>query len=127
MITKHQIRGLVFEFSRTGNMSQSAMKTGMSRKTARKYLRLENPFAPPRPGRVWRTRTDPFAGIWPEAAQMLQNAPELEALSVFEYLQNKYPGRFEAGQLRTFQRRVKEWRLLHGPDQEVFFDQQRQP
>lgn len=127
MITKHQIRGLVFEFSRTGSMSQSAMKTGMSRKTARKYLHLKDPFAPPRAARTWRTRADPFMEIWAEIEPMLAKAPELEALSLFEHLRTKYPDRFSTGQLRTFQRRVQEWRLLHGPDQEVFFDQQRQP
>lgn len=127
MITKHQIRGLVFEFSRTGNMSQSAMKAGMSRKTARKYLRLEYPFAPPRSARTWRTRSDSFAEIWSEIELMLEKAPELEALSLFEHLRTKYPNRFSPGQLRTFQRRVQGWRLAHGPDQEVFFDQVRQP
>lgn len=127
MITKHQIRGLVFEFSRTGNMSQSAMKAGMTRKTAAKYLRMENPFAPPRVAREWRTRPDPFAEVWPEVAPMLQNAPELEARALFEHLQGKHPGRFADGQLRTFQRRVQEWRVLHGPEREVFFDQEHEP
>lgn len=127
MITKHQIRGLVYEFGRTGNMSQSAMKAGMTRKTARKYLNLEDPFSPPRDQRSWRTRPDPFAGIWAEVSQMLSLTPELEALSLFEHLLSKHPGRFRPGQLRTFQRRVQEWRWLHGPDREVFFDQTRQP
>jgi hypothetical protein len=29
--------------------------------------------------------------------------------------------------LRTFQRRIKQWRLTHGPDKEVFFPQDRTP
>lgn len=127
MITKHQIRGLVSEFNRTGNMSQSAMKAGMTRKTARKYLHLEDPFAPPRAARDWRTRPDPFAEVWPEAMRMLAGAPELEAQSVFDFLQRKYPGRFADGQLRTFQRRVAEWRVQNGPEPEMFFDQKHCP
>lgn len=127
MITKHQIRSLVFEFSRTGNMSQSAIKAGMTRKTAAKYLQREDPFARPRGTRDWRTRPDPFAEVWPEVAAMLQNAPELEARSLFEHVQRKYPGRFGDGQLRTFQRRVQEWRVLQGPEREVFFDQKHEP
>lgn len=108
-------------------MSQSAMKAGMTRKTAAKYLRMEDPFAPPRVARDWRTRPDPFAEVWPEVGPVLQNAPELEARTLFEHLQGKYPGRFGDGQLRTFQRRVQEWRVLHGPEREVFFDQKHEP
>lgn len=41
---------------------------------------------------------------------MLEAAPERTAKSVFEQLQGRYPGRFPDVQLRTLQRRVKEWR-----------------
>jgi hypothetical protein len=34
----------------------------------------------------------------------------LEAKTISEYLQRRYPGRFADGQLRTLQRRVKVWR-----------------
>ena len=53
---------------------------------------------------------------------MLEDAPELEAKALFEYLMVQ-TGRYEPGQLRTFQRRVREWLALHGPDKEVFFPQ----
>jgi hypothetical protein len=35
----------------------------------------------------------------------------MEAKALFQALQRKYPGTFKEGQLRTFQRRVKAWRL----------------
>jgi hypothetical protein len=37
------------------------------------------------------------------------------------------PDRYEAGQLRTFERRVEQWRAEHGPDKEVFFPQAHRP
>lgn len=127
MITTHQIKRLVLEHNRTGNMSKSALKAGLSRKTARKYLNLSDPFDPERKVRTWRTRADPFAEIWAEVQEMLRQAPGLEAGSLFEYLQGRYPDRFLEGQLRTFQRQVKQWRQLHGPEREVFFDQVHVP
>jgi hypothetical protein len=46
-----------------------------------------------------------------------------EAKTLFEYLQRKYAGRYQDGQLRTLQRRIRVWRALEGPGQEVFFEQ----
>jgi len=40
----------------------------------------------------------------------LEAAPERTAKSIFEDLQQKYPGKFKDGQLRTMQRHVKAWR-----------------
>jgi hypothetical protein len=77
--------------------------------------------------RHWRTRQDPFADVWPEVLQLLKDSPELEALTIFRELQQRYPGRFQDGQLRTLQRGVRVWRGLYGPDQEVFFPQVHHP
>ena len=61
--------------------------------------------------RWWRTRPDPFAAVWDEVAQHLEQAPSLSAKTLFLALQQKYPWQFTDRQLRTFQRRVKAWRL----------------
>ena len=42
-------------------------------------------------------------------------------------LEDKFPGRFSASQLRTLQRRLQDWRALNGPDQEVYFPQEHPP
>ncbi len=60
--------------------------------------------------RYWRTRKDPFADVWPEIEYQLQLTPHLPAKTLFLALQKKYPNKFSDGQLRTFQRRVKDWR-----------------
>ena len=62
--------------------------------------------------RYWRTRKDPFKGLWYEILGWLHQTPYATAKSLFERLQHKYPGRFANGQLRTLQRRVKEWRKI---------------
>jgi hypothetical protein len=72
----------------------------------RKYHRSEKP----RVERYWRTREDPFEGVWGEIVALLELSPERTAKSVFGELQGRYPGRFPDAQLRTLQRRVKEWR-----------------
>jgi hypothetical protein len=71
----------------------------------RKYRRSATPAA-----RTWRTRADPFASMWDEVRQRLELAPERTAKAIFLELQQEYPGRYPDGQLRTLQRRVKEWR-----------------
>lgn len=75
----------------------------------------------------WRTRADPFHEHWGEVVELLTVAPELEAITVFGYLRGKYPGRYEDGQVRTLQRRLRRWRAEHGEAQELFFDQIHEP
>jgi hypothetical protein len=62
--------------------------------------------------RDWRTRKDPFEEVWPEILLWLQNDPGATAKSLMARLQRDYPGRFPDGQLRTLQRRIREWRQV---------------
>ena len=62
--------------------------------------------------RYWRTRPDPFEDVWPEVLYWLGEDPDATAKSLFERLMVEYPGKFQSGQLRTLQRRVKEWRCV---------------
>jgi hypothetical protein len=86
MITKQQYRRLMSEYQETGNVSDSAMKAGMSRPTARKYLEATKPPGELQTKHTWRTREDPLTAIWQRAQKMLSEAPDLEAKSLFEYL-----------------------------------------
>ena len=45
----------------------------------RKYRRSEKPSVP----HTWRTRKDPFKGVWDQVIQKLQLAPELTAKAIF--------------------------------------------
>jgi hypothetical protein len=127
MVTDWQVRALrVWVQEREASLSLAAMKTGMDRKTARKYRRGKLPSERTRE-HDWRTRPDVFADVWPEMQVRLELSPGLEAKTLFEDLQRRFPGKFQDGQLRTLQRRVKRWRALEGPDQEVFFAQKHHP
>jgi hypothetical protein len=109
------------------NQEIAASKAGMDAKTARKYRLLGRlPSELPLAVRG-RTRPDPFVDVWDEVQEMFRENSGLEAKTVFEYLQRQYPGRFQDGQLRTLQRRVKGWRATEGPAKEVFFAQQHPP
>lgn len=62
--------------------------------------------------RTWRTRTDPFEEVWPQVLRWLQQQPDSTAKAHFDRLRARHPDRFSAGQLRTLQRRVRQWRAV---------------
>jgi len=104
-----------------------ASKAGMDGKTARKYLAVRKTPSEIQQERDWRTREDPFAEAWPLVRQQIEESPGLEARTLFDWLQREHPGRFSDGQIRTLQRRIKQWRATEGPAQEVFFSQRHEP
>jgi hypothetical protein len=108
-------------------LSTAATKAGMSEPTARKYRRSARMPSELKKQHTWRTRPDPFAELWPEIEALLERDVGLQAKTVFEDLQRRYPDRLPPGQLRTLQRRFRDWRALHGPDREVFFPQAYAP
>ena len=109
------------------NLGLAAAKAGMDEKTARKYRSLGKLPHEVRVEHFWQTREDPFDEVWGGVEEKLRINPGLEAKTLFEDLQRRYPGRFRDGQLRTLQRRVKIWRALEGPPREVFFPQVHHP
>jgi hypothetical protein len=109
------------------SLASAAAKADMDEKTARKYRSLGKLPQEVRVEHFWRTRDDPFNDFWPEVEENLGINPGLEAKTLFEDLQRRYPGRLGDGQLRTLQRRVKIWRALQGPPREVFFPQVHRP
>ena len=62
--------------------------------------------------RHWRTRKDPFEGVWGDVLVWLQVEPDVTGKTLMARLRSKHPDRFTAAQLRTMQRRVKEWRSI---------------
>ncbi len=128
MVTDQQVRRMRKFHQRTGKLGVAAAKAGMSEKTARKYLRSGDL---PSEGRLrernWRTHPDAFEGVWDEVRGLLDVNPGLQAVTIFGHLQGRYPGRFQDGQLRTLQRRIKVWRATEGPPREVYFGQKHEP
>ena len=64
----------------------------------------------PKPRRDWRTRENPFEAVWQRVCDWLDAEPHQTGKEIFERLQQEQPEHFTNGQLRTLQRRVKEWR-----------------
>lgn len=81
------------EMTKHGGVGLAAMRAGMDRKTARKYVRsgsLPSELVEPRD---WRTHPDAFLDHWPEVEALLVESPALEAKTLFDALVEKYPGR----------------------------------
>jgi hypothetical protein len=108
-------------------LEAAAAKAGISENTARKYRRSGLTPGQMKCVHDWRTRANPFEEFSREIDELLKLDPGLEAKTIFEYLQEKYPERFPEGQLRSMQRRVKIWRATQGPGLEVFFEQEHVP
>jgi len=124
MVTDQQIRRLYKLSNIEDRQEIAASKAGMDVKTARKYLRARRLPSEMKADRHWRTRQDGFSEVWPMIREQIRTNPGLEAKTIFSALQRQYPERFSDGQLRTLQRRIKQWRASEGPAQEVYFVQE---
>lgn len=110
-------------------LGAAAAAAGMCERTARRWEAGPLPSAT-QSLRTWRTREDPFAEVWASEVVPRLVADEdrrLQSLTLFEWLCDRYPGRFQPGQLRTLQRRVRDWRAHHGSDLEAYFEQTAVP
>lgn len=115
------------EMTKRGRIGDAAMKAGMHRQTARKYVEAGDLPSTMVARRDWRTRSDPFEEHWPDIEARLRATPGLEAKTLFELLEEAHPGRYAPGQLRTLQRRVRHWRAAQGPEREVVIAQRHRP
>lgn len=105
---------------------QAAAKSGFSTATA--YRIEHGPHLPAavQPRRQ-RRRPDPLEAVWDtEIVPMLTAAPGLRAIAVLEELVRRHP-ELDPGIRRTLERRIKLWRGLHGPAQDVMFRQIHPP
>lgn len=64
----------------------------------------------PKPGRNWRTHKDAFEAVWPIVREWLEQMPDITAKDLLARLREDLPGEFSGCQLRTLQRRLREWR-----------------
>ena len=126
-ITTQQVRLYMSSRKQRQTQEQASAKAGISERSGRRIdggriSVLESKE------RHWRTRKDPFAAVWDsEIVPLLEGQPALNATTLFEDLQDRHPGRYSNAGKRTFQRRVKAWKALHGPDKEVMFRQVQEP
>jgi len=127
MIKDAQVRRLRQLLGEGHPLYLAALKVGMDAKTARKYRHAQSLPSESFTPKTWRTREDPFQDVWSELRERLQLNPGLQAKTLFEDLQRRFPGQFQDGQLRTLQRKIKAWKAVEGPPREVFFEQIHTP
>jgi len=129
MVTDQQVRRLRQKLMEKKKQEAAAAAAGMSVRTARTWQRGVLP-SERKKARHWRTRPDPFEEIWAEEVEPLLRRDLdgiLSATIILEKLQERYPDKFNPGQVRTLQRRFKDWRAVNGPDREVYFPQEHPP
>lgn len=129
MVRDEQVRLLRMKMDNGHKQQTAAAQAGMSPRTARRWRRGALP-SETKHERHWRTRADPFAAVWDSDVVPLVVADErgvLEAATLIEVLKERYPGDFFDGQVRTLQRRLRDWRAEHGPARMVKFQQTHEP
>jgi hypothetical protein len=125
-ITDHQVHKYKQHRNKLSQVA-SAAKAGISERSAR---RIEDAQCLPsqRPTRNWRTREDPLQSVWDsEVIPLLQTDARLNAVTLLEELQRRYPGQWDTSVLRTLQRRIRLWRARFGAEREVYFAQEHPP
>lgn len=127
MISRQQYRKLMKEYEKSGKKGASSLKAGVDRRTGAKYIGGSPGPMEARPKRVWRTHQDAFAEVWPGVERRLEGEPRLMAKTLWEELCREHEGRFRAGQRRSFERRVKQWKERHGGEVELYFRQDHLP
>lgn len=123
-ITDRQVD--LFMRSRAQGATQvvAAAHAGISERSARRVEQGRER----RKERDWRTRVDAFEAVWDsEVVGRLEAHPQLSATTLLEDLQERYPGQYPDGLRRTLQRRVKQWKALHGEAKAVMFRQRHAP
>ena len=109
MIENLQVQELKKHLRHGMSLSQAALKSGMSEKTARKYRDSKRLPSELSVKRTWRTRKDPFENTWVHVHAWLDANPRLMTTEIFRRLQRDYPKLF-SGSVRALQRGVKKWR-----------------
>jgi hypothetical protein len=129
MVTDKQVQLLRLKMAEGKTVEAAAAAAGMSARSAHTWKAGALPSQAKRP-RHWRTREDVFAEVWDTEVVPLLKRDEhgvLEATTIIAELRRTHGQQFSDKHLRTLQRRVRDWRALHGPEQEVFFEQQHVP
>jgi hypothetical protein len=129
MVTDEQVRLLRKKMAEGKTIAGAASAAAMSERSGYAWKQGTLPTET-KTARGWRTRSDPFAGVWDTEVVPLLVADErgvLEATTLLAELRRRHGDTYDEGQLRTMQRRLQEWRALHGPGRPVMFEQQHPP
>ncbi|CAN0358894.1 unnamed protein product [Scytosiphon promiscuus] len=127
MITNQQVQLLRLNMTKYSNQKIAAAKSGMSERSARKFLKTQSLPEELKKERHWRTRSDAFESVWSKIENMLVLSPRLTAKTILSHLISEYPEKFQMSNLRALQRQIQMWRSTCGPNKEVIFPQDIRP
>ena len=104
----------------------AAAKAGFS--TATGYRIESDPLLPSqKKAPRGRRRPDPLIDVWDsEVVPILKATPGIRAIAVVEEIRRRHP-EIGPGIRRTLERRMRAWRALAGPEQDVIFRQEHEP
>ena len=126
-VTDQQVRVYMTD-RRHYSQRSAAARAGFSERTAR---RLEADPRPPSQRKPDRGRTvpDPLEAVWETVlVPILERDPAVQAVTLLRHLQMTDPDAFPDDRVRrTLERRVRDWRALHGPERDVIFRQTPEP
>ena len=121
-ITDHQAR-LYMTHRRSHSQTIAAAKVGISERSARRIEHQNH--RPARNQRKHRTRLDPLLEVWDDIVlPLLESDQNITAVGIFDYLCEDHLDKFKPSSRRTLERRVLQWRQLHGEVQAVVFVQE---
>ena len=127
--TDRQVRRLRELLKIGKSLKVAAMRADMDEKTARKYR--ESAKLPSEIGRLAADVADSGGSVRGRlgrgARAVGDRVPGYRPRPCSPGFSGQYPGRFQDGQLRTLQRRLRQWRATAGPAKEVFFAQIHHP
>ena len=117
---------VIHKASQTHSVPVAAAKAGFG--TATGYRIAADPVLPSqRANTRERRRPDPLEDIFDsEIVPLLKAAPGLRPVAVFEEIRRRHPD-LDPGIRRTMERRIRAWRAVYGPEQEVIFRQHHEP
>lgn len=115
-VRNEQVKKLFKERGCGASVNVASLRSGMSTRTAAKYLKRGKMPTALRKIRTWRTRDNSFAQDGKEIGLMLKQTPDLQAKTIFDVSNERHPDCYEAGQLRTLQRHICRWHVLQGDD-----------
>ena len=124
-INDHQMR-LYMKYRKTSSLAAAAARASISMASA---YRLEGETRLPSQKQTvrGRRRADPLAAVFDsEVVPLLESAPGLRAVAIWEELRRRHP-ELPEGIRRTLERRIRGWRAVHGVDREVIFRQVHPP
>jgi hypothetical protein len=112
----------------THSQRTAAARAGFSERTARRFD--ADPTLPSqRQRKKGRTVADPLDGVWETLLlPILEQDSSVQAITLLRHLQQQRPEDFQDDSIRrTLERRVRDWRALHGPEKDIIFRQVPEP